>query len=325
MSELKFIETTDETIYTDILEELENGVGEPLYPGDERRIFGDTMAKVIVTVYNTVNDACRQKMLRYARGTVLDALGENRDVIRLDPTYATTTLRFTVTEAVGSNIIIPAGLRVTGDFVHYFLTDTTAVLYAGSLYVDVAATAEEAADRLDELIRDLGGMDIFLLSSGIGNQNKYLDTSIEQATIQTNVTGFTRMVLAAYRYFSSQGGGHISVISSIAGTKGLGVAPSYSATKRYQNIYIDALAQLSRMEKQPITFTDIRPGFVRTDLLKDGRNYPMLMSPQYAALRIANAIDRKKRRAIIDWKYAILVFLWRLIPEWLWERLPIRN
>lgn len=123
MSELKFIETTDETIYTDILEELENGVGEPLYPGDERRIFGDTMAKVIVTVYNTVNDACRQKMLRYARGTVLDALGENRDVIRLDPTYATTTLRFTVTEAVGSNIIIPAGLRVTGDFVHYFLTE----------------------------------------------------------------------------------------------------------------------------------------------------------------------------------------------------------
>ena len=67
------------------------------------------------------------------------------------------------------------------------------------------------------------------------------------------------------------------------------------------------------MEKQPITFTDIRPGFVRTDLLKDGRNYPMLMSPQYAALRIANAIDRKKRRAIIDWRYAILVFFWRLI------------
>lgn len=108
-------------------------------------------------------------------------------------------------------------------------------------------TAEDAADRLEELIRDLGGMDIFLLSSGIGNQNKYLDTSIEQVTIQTNVTGFTRMVLAAYRYFSSQGGGHISVISSIAGTKGLGVAPSYSATKRYQNIYIDALAQLSRI------------------------------------------------------------------------------
>ena len=49
------------------------------------------------------------------------------------------------------------------------------------------------------------------------------------------------------------------------------------------------------MEKQPITFTDIRPG-LSYGLLKDGRNYPMLMSPQYAALRIANAIDRKKEK-----------------------------
>lgn len=186
-------------------------------------------------------------------------------------------------------------------------------------------TAEDAAERLDELIRDLGGMDIFLLSSGVGHQNKQLDVSVEQATVRTNVTGFTRMVLAAYRYFSGHGGGHIAVISSIAGTKGLGVAPSYSATKRYQNTYIDALAQLARMEGQPITFTDIRPGFVRTDLLKDGRSYPMLMSPQYAAHRIVCAIGKRKRRVVIDWKYAILVFFWRLIPEWLWERLPIRN
>lgn len=60
-------------------------------------------------------------------------------------------------------------------------------------------TAEDAADRLEELIRDLGGMDIFLLSSGIGNQNKYLDTSIEQVTIQTNVTGFTRIYVVCPR------------------------------------------------------------------------------------------------------------------------------
>ena len=50
------------------------------------------MAEVIVAVYNSVNDACKQKMLRYARGSVLDALGENRDTPRLDPTFATTTL-----------------------------------------------------------------------------------------------------------------------------------------------------------------------------------------------------------------------------------------
>ena len=151
MSDLKFIETDAGKVYDTILGDLENGVREPLYPGDERRIFGEALAEVVVAVYNSVNDACRQKMLRYARGSVLDALGENRDTPRLDPTYATTTLRFGITEPMASNIIIPAGLRVTGDFVHYFLTDTTVVLYAGALSVDVTATAENGGAEYNDM------------------------------------------------------------------------------------------------------------------------------------------------------------------------------
>lgn len=147
MAELNFITTNAGDIAEDVLEQLENGVTEPLYPGDERRIFGETLAQVIVSVYNSVNDACRQKMLRYARGEVLDALGENRDVTRLDPTYAATTLRFTISEAVAFNIVIPAGLRVSNDFERYFLTDSTVVLYAGALYVDVTATAEDGGSE----------------------------------------------------------------------------------------------------------------------------------------------------------------------------------
>lgn len=189
----------------------------------------------------------------------------------------------------------------------------------------IDVTTEEAPTQLLALIDKMGGMDIFLLCSGIGHQNRCLQQAIEMDTIETNVKGFTRMVLAAYHYFSGHGGGHIAVISSIAGTKGLGVAPSYSATKCFQNCYIDALAQLSRIEQRPITFTDIRPGFVRTALLNDGLYYPMCLSPKYAARLIVAAIDRRKRRAIIDWRYALLVFFWRLIPAWLWERLPIAN
>lgn len=151
MSDLNFIETDAKKISDTVLEELENGVNEPLYPGDERRIYGEALAQVVVTVYNTVNDSCRQKMLRYARGDVLDALGENRDVTRLTPTYATTTLRFGVSEPMPSNIIIPAGLRVTSDFAHYFLTDETAVLYAGSLSVEVAATAENGGEEYNDI------------------------------------------------------------------------------------------------------------------------------------------------------------------------------
>lgn len=191
-----------------------------------------------------------------------------------------------------------------------------------TVYRQIDITQANAGDELNSLAQQAGGMDIFLLCSGIGSLNRSLKPEIELNTVATNNEGFTRMVTAAYRYFAQHGGGQLAVISSIAGVKGLGTAPAYSATKRFQNIYIDALEQLAYMEKLPICFTDIRPGFVQTALLKND-NYPLTMNPDYAARKIVKAIERKKRRPVIDWKYAILVFFWKPIPAWLWKRLPI--
>ena len=132
------------------------------------------------------------------------------------------------------------------------------------------------------------------------------------------------MTTAAWHFFEKQGHGHIAAISSIAGVKGLGIAPAYSATKRFQNTYLDALDQLARMNKLNITFTDIRPGFVATPLLKDD-NYPLLMKAPQVAQSIVKAIQQKKRIVVIDWRYRILVFFWKLIPHWIWVRLKVKN
>ena len=186
-------------------------------------------------------------------------------------------------------------------------------------------TKEDAPQKLQALIKQVGGMDVFLLSSGIGKQNPTLETGLELTTAATNVEGFIRMTNAAYHYFEQQGHGHLAVISSIAGTKGLGAAPAYSATKGFQNIYMDALDQLARMKKLNIRFTDIRPGFVATPLLNNQKKYPMLMDAPIVALDIVSAIEKKKRVAIIDWKFRLLVGFWRLIPKWIWLRLPVKN
>jgi short-subunit dehydrogenase len=186
----------------------------------------------------------------------------------------------------------------------------------------IDVTQVSATENLLKLIEQLGGMDIFFLSSGIGNQNMTLNPEIELATANTNATGFIRMTTAAFNYFSQNGGGQLAVISSIAGTKGLGAAPAYSATKRMQNIYIDALEQQAKMRKLNIRFTDIRPGFVETDLLKAGK-YPLVMNPKKVAKSIFRAVIKKKRRIIIDWRYKILVFFWKMIPNCLWKSLPI--
>ena len=186
-------------------------------------------------------------------------------------------------------------------------------------------TRDDAPGQLARLIDKLGGMDIYLHCSGIGKRNTGLLPEIELDTLRTNGEGFVRMVTAAFGYFRANGGGHLAVISSIAGTKGLGSAPAYSATKRMQNTYIDALAQLAHMEKLGIRFTDIRPGFVATPLLAGDGHYPMLMETGKVAARSMRVVKRRRRRVVSDRRYAVLVFFWKLIPEWLWERMAVRT
>lgn len=184
----------------------------------------------------------------------------------------------------------------------------------------IDVTASDAPERLLRLVEEMGGMDMYIHSSGIGYKNMALDGRIERETVITNALGFTQMVDAAFDWFKERGGGHIAFISSVAGTKGLGAAPSYSATKRYQWIYAQALAQLSSMERYNISFTDIRPGFVATGFLGSSK-YPLLLEKHYVAQKIVKAILARKRSVIIDYKYKILCLFWRMIPNWLWERL----
>lgn len=175
-------------------------------------------------------------------------------------------------------------------------------------------------DSLQRLIKTLGGMDLFFYAAGVGRQNRNLTEDIEITTVRTNAVGFTRMIGEAYRYFAEHGGGHIAAITSIAGTKGLGPAPSYSATKAMQATYLEALEQLATQQHLNIRFTDIRPGFVDTDLLNGEFHYPMLMKPEAVAKDIVKAVNRQTHVRIIDWRYRLLTALWRCIPRCLWRR-----
>lgn len=187
----------------------------------------------------------------------------------------------------------------------------------------IDVTQNDATERLRQLIATLGGMDLFFYASGIGKQNRELREDIELATMQTNALGFTRMVGEAYRYFAEQGSGHIAAITSIAGTKGLGPAPSYSATKAMQNVYLQALEQQVHARGLNIRFTDIRPGFVDTALLSGDFHYPMMLKPEAVAKDIVRAIRNRRHIRVIDWKYRLLTAVWRRIPRCVWRRMKL--
>lgn len=137
MADFDFVETDSAKIYTAIIGKLMDYCNEPLYPGDERRIFGEGLVMVLTALYSEFNDAMKQRTLRYARGTVLDAIGERYGVERLAPANASAVFRFTASASQLENIIIPAGTRITADGSVYFAIHETSVLPAGEAYVDL--------------------------------------------------------------------------------------------------------------------------------------------------------------------------------------------
>lgn len=204
----------------------------------------------------------------------------------------------------------------------------------------IDVTKEDAPTELYKLIEELGGMDLYFHSSGIGWENVALDADKELKTVETNGVGFVRMVSAAYNWFAEQRAdeakqraegdeqrasdkerkARIACITSIARTRGLGAAPAYSATKRMQAHYLECLSQQARMRHLNIGITDIRPGFVATDLIA-GSHFPLQLKAEDVARTIVRAIERGSEVVTIDWRYRLLVAAWQLIPRRLWVRL----
>ena len=191
---------------------------------------------------------------------------------------------------------------------------------------------DSATEALDELISKVGAPDLLLYASGIGKQNPELDEEIECQTVLTNSLGMVRIVDHFLNYvkreerYNAKHKAHIAVITSVAGTRGMGSAPAYSATKSMQSAYLVALSQHVRMEHIPAIFSDIRPGFVATDILNPNKHYPMLISRERAARYILRGLKRRRRIITFDWKFRFITFIWRLIPRCVWERMTfIRN
>ena len=122
VSDIDFITTAGDVVNRQVIDDLVMNCGVDLYPGDERRIFGDALSYVIFSVYNAVNDAARQKMLRYARGPQLDALGARLQVVRSQGTHASVALDLTV-NGPACTVVIPAGSLFTSDGVNVFATE----------------------------------------------------------------------------------------------------------------------------------------------------------------------------------------------------------
>lgn len=142
MSEANFTEVDTEQLRVDMLTRMEERTGEPLYPGDERRIFAEALAYALGVFISAANEQCKARLLPYAGGYQLDALGERVNCKRIAPVPATVQLTFSLATVRPNAITIPAGTTVTADNKVLFATNAAAVIRPGAVQVEgVQATA----------------------------------------------------------------------------------------------------------------------------------------------------------------------------------------
>lgn len=177
-----------------------------------------------------------------------------------------------------------------------------------------------AIEKLNELTIQLNGLDLLIISSGTGDINEELNFEIEKRTIDINVSGFTNIADWGFNYFQEQRSGHLVAISSLAGLRGSRHAPSYNATKSYQINYLEGLRQKSTSLRLPIFVTDIRPGFVDTNMAK-GEGLFWVSTVEKAAKQIFTAIKKRKNVAYITKRWRFIAIIIKQIPGFIYNRM----
>ena len=175
-------------------------------------------------------------------------------------------------------------------------------------------------ENLEYLTTELGGLDLLIISSGIGEINESLDFEIEKRTIDTNVLGFTCVTDWTFNYFENQKSGHLVAISSIGGLLGSRQAPAYNATKAYQINYLEGLRQKATKLKEPIFVTDIRPGLVDTKMAK-GEGLFWVMPVEKTVRQIFKAIISKKKVAYVTKRWRLIAIILKRIPSTIYDKM----
>jgi short-subunit dehydrogenase len=161
---------------------------------------------------------------------------------------------------------------------------------------------------------------LLIISSGTGDLNEKLDFEIEKRTIETNVTGFTCIANWTYNYFENQKSGHLVAISSVGGLRGSRIAPAYNATKAYQINYLEGLRQKAKKLNEPIFVTDVRPGFVDTDMAK-GEGQFWVATVDKATQQIFDAIKQKKKIVYVTKRWRLIATILKRIPSTIYDRM----
>lgn len=187
---------------------------------------------------------------------------------------------------------------------------------------DVVALERAAAD----FVSRFGAPDLVIANAGIGvgtSGEDLGDMDLLRRTLEVNVVGLAATLAAFAPAMRKAGRGTLAGICSVAGFRGLAGNGAYSGSKAAAIKWLESLR--TEMHGSGVAVVCICPGYIDTPLTRVNRfHMPFLLTADDGARRIARAIARRPRLAVIPWQMALVSLVLRVLPGWLYDRLAAK-
>lgn len=189
-----------------------------------------------------------------------------------------------------------------------------------SITVAVAELDVNDHERVPEvfaaLAAEIGGLDRVIVNAGIGKGAPLGSGKVwaNKATIETNLVSALVQIEAALEIFKRQGAGHLVLISSVLGNKGVGgVKAAYAASKAG----VSSLGESLRAEyaSGPIRVTVIEPGYIESEMTAKTAKTMLMVDNETGVAKMVDAIERERGRAVVPgWPWVPLVAMLKVLP-----------
>ena len=189
-----------------------------------------------------------------------------------------------------------------------------------SIRVAIAELDVNDHDRVPQVFAalgsEIGGLDRVVVNAGIGKGAPLGSGKLwaNKETIETNLVSALVQIETALEIFTRQGHGHLVLISSVLGNKGVGgVKAAYAASKAGVSSLGESLrAQYAR---GPITVTVIEPGYIESEMTAKTAKTMLMVDNRTGVAKMVDAIEKEKGRAIVPgWPWIPLVAVLRALP-----------
>jgi short-subunit dehydrogenase len=166
-------------------------------------------------------------------------------------------------------------------------------------------------------------VDISVFSTGIHDpkSEKSLDLNKVRQIMEVNFFGTINSVNAVYKYYKERKSGQISIVSSVAGYRGLPAGGAYCASKSALTSFTESLN--FDMKRNNVRVSLISPGFIKTPMT-DQNDFPMPMikTPEFAAEEIYNGLVKKNAFEIhFPKSFTFIMKILQILPNWAYFKL----